>query len=310
MKILLPIMLLSFFLTGALSLPAQSAAPNLRNFSIMVIPYLKDGEKINEKLQKSAHIRMAIANLQDAFLSNGLKIIDFSAKYQKYYQDQVMTEPTSDTKAQFVQYAAPDIFAEIETEEIDCGDGTHKARVRLKTFLTATSELMADKVSDSNCFVKEADFVLLIKQSFNKFLEQYITQMQDGLTRMVDLGQPLELRITVLDDAGFDLNSIVRSSLPQLNTTAPLSKMIALWLYKDSKIKSSTPPSNSAQLVVYDEIRISLLDENNRKIYPLELFRYEVWNFFNDLQLVNNAKKVKITVQDNSIGRTIYISLE
>ena len=81
-------------------------------------------------------------------------------------------------------------------------------------------------------------------------------------------------------------------------------------MYKESKIKSSSPPSNSAQLVVYDEIRISLLDENNRKIYPLELFRYEVWNFFNDLQLVNNAQKVKITVKDNSIGRTIYITLE
>ena len=81
-------------------------------------------------------------------------------------------------------------------------------------------------------------------------------------------------------------------------------------MYKESKIKSSSHPSNSAQLVVYDEIRISILDENNRKIYPLELFRYEVWNFFNDLQLVNNAQKVKITVKDNSIGRTIYITLE
>lgn len=302
--------LLSCCMLGLFSLEAQVTKPDLRNFSIMIIPYLEDNEKISTKLQQDPDLRLAIANLQDAYISNGLRIIDFGARYQKYEQDRVMKDPTSDTKALFVEYASPDIFVELEINHIDCGNKTHKARVRLKTYLTATGELMADRVSDSNCFVKEADYLSLIKQATNKFIEQYITTVQGALTNMVEAGQPLQLHFTIADDAIFDFDSVVKSELPALGAPAPLSKMIVLWMYSEPElIKSFNQSSNSPQEMIIDDLRIPLLDATGKKIYPIGLFGAKLWSFLSGLQLADNTQ-TRFTIKDSTSGRTIYISLK
>ena len=296
-------------MAGLFSLEAQVATPDLRNFSIMIIPYVGDNEKISAKLQQNPDLRLAIANLQDAYISNGLRIIDFGARYLKYEQDRIMKDPTSDTKALFVEYASPDIFAELEISHIDCGNNTHKARVRLKTYLTATGELMADRISDSNCFVKDADYLSLIKQATNKFIAQYIATVQGALNNLVEAGQPLQLHITIPDDAGYDFDSVVKSELPGLNTPAPLSKMIALWMYSEPElIKSFNQSSNSPQEMIIDDLRIPLLDGTGKKIFPIGLFATKLWSFLSGLQLADNTK-TKFIIKDSTSGRTIYISM-
>lgn len=301
--------LLSCYMAGLFSLEAQVATPDLRNFSIMIIPYLGDNEKISTKLKQDPDLRLAIANLQDAYISNGLRIIDFGARYLKYEQDRIMKDPTSDTKALFVEYASPDIFVELEINHIDCGNNTHKARVRLKTYLTATGELMADRISDSNCFVKDADYLSLIKQATNKFIAQYVATVQGALNNLVEAGQPLQLHITIPDDAGYDFDSVVKSVLPGLNTPAPLSKMIALWMYSESElVKSFNQSSNSPQEMIIDDLRIPLLDGTGKKIFPIGLFTTKLWSFLSGLQLADNIQ-TKFTIKDSTSGRTIYISM-
>lgn len=301
--------LLSCYVVGIFSLEAQVTTPDLRNFSIMIIPHLEDNEKISTKLQQDPNLRLAIANIQDTYLSNGLRIIDFGARYQKYEQDRIMKDPTNDMKALFVEYASPDIFVELEINHIDCGNNTHKARVRLKTYLTATSELMADRVSDSNCFVKEADYLSLIKQATNKFIAQYITTVQGALINLVEAGQPLQLHITISDDAKYDFDSVVKSEISGLNTPAPLSKMIALWMYSVPElVKSFNQSSNSPQEMIIDDLRIPLLDGTGKKIYPIGLFASKLWNFLSGLQL-SDDNQTKFTIKDSTSGRTIYISM-
>ena len=301
--------LLSCYMAGLFSLEAQVATPDLRNFSIMIIPYLGDNEKISTKLKQDPDLRLAIANLQDAYISNGLRIIDFDARYLKYEQDRIMKDPTSDTKALFVEYASPDIFVELEINHIDCGKITHKARVRLKTYLTATGELMADRISDSNCFVKDADYLSLIKQAINKFIAQYIATVQGALNNLVEAGQPLQLHITIPDDAGYDFDSVVKSALPGLNTPAPLSKMIALWMYSEPElVKSFNQSSNSPQEMIIDDLRIPLLDGTGKKFFPIGLFTTKLWSFLSGLQLADNTQ-TKFIIKDSTSGRTIYISM-
>lgn len=304
---------LSFFLfltyhNTALSQGLNSA--NLRSFSVMVIPFTLEGQKINDQLQKDANLRIAIATVQDIFAANGLRIVDFGAKYQKYYQDRVMKDPTSDTKALFVEYASPDIYAEIETEHIDCGDDTHKARIKIKTFLTATSELMADRVSDSNCFVRQTDFVQLVKQSINKFIAEYIERLESALVLMEDVGQPLQLHITISDKAGYDMNSLVKSANNIQGEAIPLSKSIPLWLHDNQIVRSFNTLGGSAQTLIFDEIRIPLFDENKKKIFAPDIFRLQLWLFFNDIGLIGLDGRDKLSVKDHSIGRTLYITLE
>lgn len=299
-----------FFLCQYLSLIAQSDSIDLKNFKIMVIPYLESDEKIGTKLKQNPTLRLAIANLQDALLSKRLKIIDFDAKYKKYEQDKALKDPNSDTKALFVEYASPDIFVEIEINHVECGDGTRKSRVRLKTYITATSDLIADKVVDSNCFVREADILSLVKNAFNKSMDSFVESLQQSLSETSQTGyQPLQLHITITDSSGYDFNSVVAA--PQGSSVEypmPLSNAISLWMYKNpTEIKAFSSPSNSSQSLIFEEIKIPLFDRNGR-VYPQNLFVLNFWSFLNSLNLGENTLK-KIKASHSTVNRTVYINL-
>jgi hypothetical protein len=303
-------LLIAFFLCQHLGAYAQSEKIDIKNFKVMVIPYLESEEKIGSKLKQNPNLRLAIANLQDVLLSKSLKVIDFDAKYKKYEQDKALKDPNSDIKALFVEYASPDIFVEIEINHVECGDGTRKVRVRLKTYITATSDLIADKVVDSNCFVREADVLSLVKNAFNKSLDSFVESLQQSLSEISETGyQPLQLHITITDNSGYDFNSVVAA--PQGSSVEypmPLSNAISMWMYKNpTEIKTFSSPSNSPQLLIFEEIKIQLFDRNGR-VYPQNLFVLNFWSFLNSLNLGENTLK-KIKSSHSTVNRTVYINL-
>ncbi len=284
----------------------------IRNFSFMVIPYLNDGEIISDKLQKSPDLRNSITIVQNELLGMKLKTLDFAAKYQKFLVDAQMQEKLNDTKAAFLEFAAPDVYVELDVEHLVCPDGTHKARVTLKSFLTSSGELLATRTEDSNCIAKEADMVQLVKNATKFFLKDYVTNLQMDLVRMVETGQPIDMKINISNNALFDLHSTAEAVIVEGQPTKGLiSELISEWMgSQPNLVLFFDQRGGSDQSIIFDEVRIPMVNKETSSYYPIDSFTKKMRVFIESIQLADVEGSPKIKVKLRRINSTVYLTLE
>ncbi len=302
------LILLLIFLTSISNNLILADSPGLRNFSFMVIPYVQDSDQIENALKTNSNLRDAISIIQNAFIQENLKVIDFEAKYKKYKSQVAFMKTTTmmDTKSDFLDSAKPDIHTELGLNEIKCADGNHKVRLTLKTFLTTTGYLMANEIVDSNCFVYDVDVTGLVRNATKKFISEYTIRLRSEIDLMNEEGQVVELRLSIDDDNMFDFNSRVK--ITGGFQEQQLSKAIANWFNDVPElVLTYKMTGNTDRQMLFEEVRLPLMNKNGQQLFPIDRFTQSLSTYLESLNLDASYGDARIIINDSRISGTIYI---
>lgn len=308
MKRFLILSLITLLCTSAY---AQETNIELQYFSFMVVPMTDDGTIEDPDYEGNADIRNAITIIEEQFLERGFQVYDFVARFAHFKNNNNLQDSFHDTKAEFLNEAAPDIYCELSIEEINCGNSEKKARISLKSYLTNSGRLINNKTFDSNCFVSGVTFLDLIRSASNMYLGDYVDRLEKSLNTMAIQGQPVTLSLTIDDNVGFDFNSDASASYNDFEEEGGMAEIISYWLDDQvDLVKYYKVAGQTSQLMRIEELRIPLVDPQTKRIYNVEKFNRVLRRFLGKIKLTDfpGIEKLRLNITRVNGVSTIHLT--
>ena len=268
---------------------------------IMVIPYTKEGEDIRTVLENDENKRIALAKIKEAFDERGINTIDFTAKLKAIENGNIFNmENQSDIKSQIIDMSGDvDIYVEAE---IVCNQN-HSAssnkpesdvRIVITAYDCATGTSLANKIGESGTFYTN-DIAKLAMKAISLCADDFLRVMQMKFTDILENGRSLMLQI------GFDEGSMFTMESEVGAQGLLLQDEIELWVEAHSYNGNYHLQGVSPVKMIFDDIKLPLVDETTGKNYSTSKFRIEMSKFFRSLN---------IPISPSINGNTLYITIK
>lgn len=262
---------------------------------IIVIPYTKEGEDIRTVLEQDENKRIVLTKVKEAFDERGFSTVDFIAKLKSIESGNVLNmDNKEDVKSQIIDIAGADIYVETE---IICGKmsgGESNVKITITAYDCASGTSLSNKVGESGNFYT-TDIGKLGMRAISSCADDFLQVMQSKFTEIAENGRSLMLQI------GFDENSQYTMESPVGNQGLSLQDEIELWVSDNSYNGDYHLQGVSPMKMIFDDVKIPLIDEKSGKPYTASRFGMEMLRFFRTLQLA---------ISRSSKGNTLYITIK
>ena len=265
---------------------------------IMVIPYVKEGEDIRFVLEQDQNKRIVLTKIKEAFDERGVSTIDFLAKLKAMESGNVFnSDNKQDAKSLIIDMSGADIYVE---SEIIClrNGGSTKPESRVKITLTAydvgTGASLANKVGESGVFYTD-DIAKLGMKAISSCIDDFLRVMQQKFSEIPEMGKSMMLQI------GFDECSIYTMESEVGNQGYALQDEIELFVESHSFNNDYHLQGVSPNKMVFDDIKLPLVDEGSGNNYTVSKYGMELLKFFRGLG-ISVSRSVK--------GNTLYITIK
>ena len=268
---------------------------------IMVIPYTKEGEDIRTILEKDENKRIVLTKIKEAFDERGVSTIDFVAKLKAIEWANVFNENNkSDIKSQIIDMSGADIYVEAEIvctrnlNDVNAGKPESSVKIIVTAYESATGASLSNKVGDSGKFYTDDVGRLAIK-AISICADEFLEVMQSKLTDIAENGRSVMLHI------GFDENSNYTMESEVGTQGYLLQDEIELWVADNAYNGNYHLQGATSNKMIFDDIRIPLVDEVSGKAYSASRFSMECLKFFRSLN---------ITISRSIKGNTLYVTIK
>ena len=268
---------------------------------IMVIPYTKEGEDIRTILEKDENKRIVLTKIKEAFDERGVSTIDFVAKLKAIEGANVFNENNkSDIKSQIIDMSGADIYVEAEIvctrnlNDVNAGKPESSVKIIVTAYESATGASLSNKVGDSGKFYTDDVGRLAIK-AISICADEFLEVMQSKLTDIAENGRSVMLHI------GFDENSNYTMESEVGTQGYLLQDEIELWVADNAYNGNYHLQGATSNKMIFDDIRIPLVDEVSGKAYSASRFSMECLKFFRSLN---------ITISRSIKGNTLYVTIK
>ena len=267
---------------------------------IMVIPFTKEGEDIRTILDNDENKRVALTKIKEAFDERGISTVDFFAKLKTIESGNVFNlDNKADIKSQIIDMSGADIYVEAD---IVCNqNGTTsggKPETSIKMVITAydsaTGISLSNKIGESGNFYTN-DIAKLAMKAISSCADDFLSVMQQKFTDIAENGRSLMLQI------GFDENSAHTMESEVGTDGLLLQDEIELWVEKHSYNGIYHLQGVSPMKMIFDDIKLPVVDEETGKNYPTSKFGLEMLKFFRSLGLL---------ISRSNRGNTLYITIK
>lgn len=262
--------------------------------SIMVIPRVKEGQDIRKAIDDDFNIRIAIGKVQEAFNNRGFTTYDFVAKLKAAMEEGVFTmENQSDYKTQLLQYASPDIYAEVEYEATVQGTTT-VTKLILTGYDNYTAASLGTKPGSRGSNMNDPG--LMIEGILNDGLaDDFLNTMQTKFTEMIEDGRQVVVTFSLADGAmiGSFEDGVAAKGDEELQT------VIEDWVAERAVKGNYHTPRVVARKMIFEDIRIPLRDPVTCKNYTVTNFGKAIIDFLKKDCQLNASRDVsgaRITV--------------
>ncbi len=281
------------FLLGLLITSFAFAQVNTVHPSIMVIPFVPEGNDIRRSLDVSNEKRQVIAQISGAFADMGYPPKDFFANFKSVTMNEAFEEGTqTDLKSQIIQSSGADIFVEADISLSRQSDG-NSVRVILKAYEAASAKVLASKIGDSGRFYTN-DVGKLGAKAVEKAMYGFITTMQQSFDDMIVNGRSIVVNITFDEMSNFDTTSEVGDSGDELRDA------LEEWMEQNAFKNYYHIQGTTAKKMIFDDVRIPLRDPMTGANYNINKFSRSLANFF---------KRLGMQVDRDMNGGTLYIKV-
>ncbi|MDE6216040.1 MAG: hypothetical protein K2G43_06410 [Bacteroides sp.] len=267
---------------------------------IMVIPYTKEGEDIRTILENDENKRIALAKIKEAFDERGINTIDFVAKLKAIESANVFNmENQLDIKSQIIDMSGADIYVEAE---IVCNQNSsassNKSETRIKIVITAydcaTGASLSNKIGESGTFYTN-DIAKLAMKAITSCADDFLRVMQMKFSDISENGRSLMLQIGFEEGSMFTMESEVGTQ------GLLLQDEIELWVEAHSYNGNYHLQGVSPVKMIFDDIKLPLVDEATGNNYSTSKFGIEMLKFFRSLN---------IPISRSNKGNTLYITIK
>lgn len=290
--------LLILLLAGLLCIPAHSQTA-VHQPKIMVIPYTSEGEDIRSVLENDANKRIILAKIKESFDNRGCSTIDFVARLKATSTESVMSmNNQQDIKSQIIDMSGADIYVEAEILCIQHQvDGQNNPESRVKIILTAydiaTGASLSNKIGESGVFYTN-DIAKLSMRAIESCADDFLTTMQGKFSDMVENGRSIMLFI------GFDELSMYSMESEVGSQGLLLQDEIELWVDSHAYNNNYHLQGVSPKKMIFDDIRLPLIDEKTGNNYTANRFGMEMFKFFRSLGI-----PISRTIKGNTLYFTV-----
>lgn len=267
---------------------------------IMVIPFTKEGEDIRQILDNNENKRIALTKIKEAFDERGITTIDFLAKLKAMESGNVFNmDNKSDVKSQIIDMSGADIYVEAD---IICNQNNStsldKPETSVKIVMTAydsaTGASLANKIGESGTFYTN-DIAKLSMKAIAACADDFLRVMQMKFSDITENGRSLMLQI------GFDENSVFTMESEVGTQGLLLQDEIELWIEENSYNGIYHLQGISPTKMIFDDVRLPLVDKATGKNYNMSKFSLELLKFFRSLNM---------QISRNNRGNTLYITIK
>ena len=291
--------LLMLLIAGLVCLPALSQTA-VQQPKIMVIPYASEGEDIRTLLESDANKRIILAKIKEAFDNRGCSTVDFIARLKAASTENVMSmDNKSDIKSQIIDMSGADIYVEAEMQCMQnqvAGQANPESRVKIiiTAYDIATGTSLSNKIGESGVFYTN-DIAKLAMRAIETCADDFLNTMQNKFTDMTENGRSIMLFIGVDEMSTYTMESEVGTQ------GLLLQDEVELWIeshaYKNNYHLQGVSPNK----MIFDDIRLPLIDENTGNNYTANRFSIELFKLFRSLG---------VPVSRSLKGNTLYFTIK
>ena len=261
--------------------------------SVMVIPFVPEGEDIRQSLDVSNDKRQVIAQISGAFADKGFPTKDFYANFKSVSQSAAFEDDTqTDLKSQIIQSSGADIFVEADIDINTQHDG-NSVRVVIKACEASTSKVLASKIGDSGKYYT-TDYGKLGAKAVEKAMDGFLTTMQQSFNDMIENGRSIVVNVSFSEMSDYDTTSEIGEDGFELRD------LLELWMEENAYKNYYHIQGTTAKKMIFDEVRIPLKDPTTGRNYNINKFSLSLSLFF---------KKHGMQVDRNMNGGTLYITV-
>ncbi len=289
------------YLVAALISISTAVAQTVVQPKIMVIPYTKEGEDIRTILEKDENKRIVLTKIKEGFDGRGVSTIDFVAKLKSIESSNVFNENNKeDIKSQIIDMSGADIYVEAEIvcsqnrTQLNAGKPESSVKIVITAYESATGASLSNKVGDSGNFYTD-DIARLATKAISSCVDDFLQTMQSKFTDIAENGRSLMLQI------GFDENSNYTMESEVGTQGYLLQDEIELWVADKAYNGNYHMQGVSTTKMIFDDVKIPLIDEATGKTYSASRFSLECMQFFRSLNL---------QVSRSIRGNTLYVTIK
>lgn len=260
---------------------------------VMVIPRVNEGEDIRNVLDQNEPLRVAVTKMKEYFDTRGFRTDDFVAKLKAAITNKIFTsENQTDLKVQMLQFANPDIYVELDVNQVACS-GAKIARVNMNAFYTSTAVSLASTVAQSPC--NNAEFGQLIQRAIIDYADKFLNTMQTNFDDLVLNGVPIYMEFGFSENSKYSMSSEVGTE------KTPLSDVIDLWLEKNSYKGQYNIQGTTEKRMIVSDVRIPIRNQSTGANYSAKKFSSEVFSYL---------KSLGLTVKKEETGSTLNFTIQ
>ena len=259
--------------------------------SIMVIPFVQEGQDIRTTLDWSSDKRQIIAQVNGAFADKGYPTRDFYQVFKNISQNAVFEDDSqSDLKTQVIESSGADIYIEADVNVVRQNDG-NSVRVVLKACDAATGKVLASKIGDSGKFYTD-NIGKLGTKAVDKAMDGFLATLQQSFNDMMINGRSIVINLTFHENSDFDANT-------EVGNGDQLRDLLEEWMEDNAYRNYASPPRVVAKKMIWEDVRIPIRDSRGNN-YSINTFARNLYKFL-------RSNNIDATRQVN--GGTLYIQI-
>ncbi len=295
-KIFFILVLLCVGLTTKAQDPAQKNKLVTRP-TIMVFPFVKEGEDIRTILEKDFNLRIIITKVKEAFDSRGYSTVDFLSIVRNNDVNQQLNDAQTDIKTLIMQSSGADIAIEVEYAINKSSLGT-SVTVILTAYETSSSASFSNKIGESN-IIQTENIGALASRATESIIEDFLNVLQTKFDDVVENGKYINIQFGLVEGTSLTMATEVGTD------NLPLSDALEEWISENSN--SYHIKWMSEKGISFDQIRIPRTKAG--KNYTSTAYRLDILRFCRSLTLSKNPGQ-KIGSENFVKGSTIFINFK
>lgn len=266
--------LITFILFFCISaLKAQSTNVNQLQPKILIIPSVKDGEDIRNKIESSPNLRMAISLVKKAFDQRGYTTFDFLTALKSAEESNMRNNAnaTALSKNEVInKFTKAEIEVQIDFVELEQNRDGKQIQIILSANVVGEGSAIASEL----CLSKRLNVEIneLMAQAINSHIDAFMSTILTKFTQVVNDGISYLLELQIEKDQSFRFNDELAGESDQL------SYLIYDWVRNNAhKNYASMDDESETQLTF--TIKIPLRDSKTGLNYTITDFQRSFRNF-------------------------------
>ena len=261
--------------------------------TIMVVPFVKDGETFDAVLNNDYDRRIAVSRVQNGFESRDITTIDILAKLdaEKRQQNYELNAAESNDRSLLMSSGA-DVYVTVDLHKDKSANGSRVSLI-MKAYDRVSGDVLASKDGWTNYFNTNATDALC-GYAVNAFLPSFLDDICKNFTQRITQGSRVVLRFSIDGSSALTMNS------PAGPNNYALRNIIIQWIRKNAFKGKYHLQGVVDEGLIFDYVTIPPKDSDGLLMDAAQ-FAFMIESFLKEDNGINCSSKIE--------GNTIFFTI-